>query len=95
MPVVDTTTTSIARIFVSLLVAFSYPLLCNPGRNSMMSLWTSFLNRNKEQKPDRHSISLTLEELQAEDESDQFKFAVTTVSEPILIHASKHVYLCS
>lgn len=35
----DTDTTTCARIFVSLLVAFSYPLLCNPGRTSMISLW--------------------------------------------------------
>lgn len=33
------TLTSVARIFISLLVAFSYPLLANPGRNSSMELW--------------------------------------------------------
>lgn len=44
---IDTNTTSIARIFVSLLVAFSYPLLCNPGRNSMISLWSVFMDGKK------------------------------------------------
>ena len=34
----DTPATTVARIFTSLLVAFSYPLLCVPGRTSMMSL---------------------------------------------------------
>lgn len=34
-----TNLTSVARIFVSVLVSFSYPLLCNPGRKSAMSLW--------------------------------------------------------
>mmetsp|Transcript_5018 Transcript_5018/g.7666 ORF Transcript_5018/g.7666 Transcript_5018/m.7666 type:complete len:462 (+) Transcript_5018:83-1468(+) len=31
--------TSVARVFVSLLVAFSFPLLCHPGRNSILGLW--------------------------------------------------------
>ena len=35
----ETALTSVARVFVSLLVAFSYPLLAHPGRNSMLGLW--------------------------------------------------------
>ena len=35
----DTPVTTVARICTSLLVSFSYPLLCVPGRTSMMSLW--------------------------------------------------------
>lgn len=35
----ETTLTSVARVFVSMLVAFSYPLLVHPGRNSMLGLW--------------------------------------------------------
>jgi len=31
--------TSVARIFVSLIVAFHYPLQCNPGRKSALSFW--------------------------------------------------------
>lgn len=58
----NTATTSVARIFVSLLVAFSYPLLCNPGRNSMMSLWAL---QDKEGAP----LSAAAE---------QFRFMVTT-----------------
>ncbi len=34
----DTPVTTVARIFTSLLVSFSYPLLAVPGRTSMMSL---------------------------------------------------------
>lgn len=37
-----TAVTSIARLFVSLLVAFSYPLVVHPGRNSMLGLWRGF-----------------------------------------------------
>ncbi len=33
------TITSVARVFVSLLVAFSYPLQCNPARSSALALW--------------------------------------------------------
>ena len=35
----ETGLTSVARIFVSLLVAFSYPILALPGRNSVLGLW--------------------------------------------------------
>lgn len=31
--------TSVTRVFISLLVAFSYPLQCLPARTSMMALW--------------------------------------------------------
>jgi hypothetical protein len=34
--------TSVARIFVSLLVAFSYPILAHPGRASILGLWRGF-----------------------------------------------------
>lgn len=36
---VETALTSVARIFVSLLVAFSYPILAHPGRASILGLW--------------------------------------------------------
>lgn len=36
------TLTSIARLAVSLLVAFSYPLQCHPARLSLMALWRQF-----------------------------------------------------
>jgi amino acid permease len=49
---VDTQTTSVARIFVSFLVAFSYPLLCNPGRNSMISLWSNFIEGKSQEGAD-------------------------------------------
>lgn len=38
----ETALTSVARLFVSMLVAFSYPLLVHPGRNSMLGLWRGF-----------------------------------------------------
>lgn len=34
--------TSAARVFVSMLVAFSYPILFLPGRSSIMGLWRGF-----------------------------------------------------
>lgn len=69
----NTTTTSIARIFVSLLVAFSYPLLCNPGRNSMISLWENFCPGSKTK-----TFSSTKEKLKYEDRLYNFRFMVTT-----------------
>ncbi len=38
---IETSLTSVARLFVSLLVAFSYPILAHPGRNSILGLWRS------------------------------------------------------
>lgn len=35
----DNSLTSVTRVFISLLVAFSYPLQCLPARTSMMALW--------------------------------------------------------
>ena len=34
----NTPVTTVARVFTCLLVSFSYPLLCVPGRTSMISL---------------------------------------------------------
>lgn len=40
--IAETTVTTIGRLFVTLLVAFSYPIMFLPGRNSMLGLWRFF-----------------------------------------------------
>lgn len=39
MKYIETDLTSVGRVFVSMLVAFSYPILAQPGRNSVLGLW--------------------------------------------------------
>ena len=34
--------TTVGRLFVTLLVAFSYPIIFQPGRNSILGLWRYF-----------------------------------------------------
>lgn len=60
----DTPLTSAARICVSLLVAFSYPLLCNPGRTSFLCLWRM----------------LDDSEVELSEKTVNFRFIVSTVS---------------
>jgi amino acid permease len=48
--------TSVARLFVSLLVAFSYPLQCHPSRRSILSLLTSFDAYRAARNPDTQGL---------------------------------------
>ncbi len=43
--------TNTGRVFVSLLVAFSYPLQCNPGRKCILNILKSRWNGNEEPTP--------------------------------------------
>ena len=45
---VGTPLTSTARLFVSLLVAFSYPLQSHPSRKSLMSLMNHYIDNDAE-----------------------------------------------
>lgn len=49
----NTVFTSCVRISVSLLVAFSYPLQCQPSRNSALALWRSLDGKGAPEPDDR------------------------------------------
>ena len=47
----DVPATSACRIFVSLIVAFHYPLQCHPGRRSAMSIWKKLVHESPAMDP--------------------------------------------
>lgn len=47
---------TVARVFVTLLVAFSYPLQCHPARCCLMTFWSSVSSKDQEITPETYTF---------------------------------------